>query len=104
MAGDPTAGASTVQRMTPTIGIAAAVERARWSHWDDEVALVPRTYVAAVQLAGGLPLIVPPDDEVAEKPDELLDKLNGLILIGGADVDPASYGAKPDPRTGATRP
>ena len=90
--------------MTPTIGICAAVERARWSHWDDEVALVPLTYVRAVQLAGGLPLIVPPDDEVAEHPEDLLGKLDALILIGGADVDPATYGATPDPNTGATRP
>lgn len=90
--------------MKPTIGICAAVERARWSHWDDEVALVPHGYLDAVRLAGGLPLIVTPDDEVAEHPAELLDKLDGLILIGGADVDPASYGATPDPHTGATRP
>jgi len=90
--------------MTPTIGICAAVERARWSHWDDEVALVPLSYVRAVQLAGGLALIVAPDDEVAEQPAELLDKLDALIMIGGADVDPASYGATPDPHTGATRP
>jgi putative glutamine amidotransferase len=90
--------------MTPAIGICAAVEPARWSHWDQEAALVPLAYVNAVQLAGGLALIVPPDDEAAEKPDELLDKLDGLILIGGADVDPATYGATPSPHTGATRP
>jgi putative glutamine amidotransferase len=90
--------------MTPTIGICAAVERARWSHWDAEVALVPRSYVSAVQLAGGLALILAPDDEVAENPGELLDKVDGLMLIGGADVDPASYGAVPSPHTGATRP
>ena len=90
--------------MAPVIGICAAVERARWSHWDDEVALTPLAYVRAVQAAGGLAMILPPDDEVAEKPEELLGKLDGLILAGGADVDPASYGAVPDPHTGATRP
>ena len=90
--------------MPPVIGICAAVEQARWSHWDQEAALVPLAYVDAVQLAGGLALIIPPDDEAAEKPDELLDKLDGLILIGGADVDPATYGATPGPHTGATRP
>ncbi len=90
--------------MTPTIGICAAVEPARWSHWDAVAALAPRAYVDAVQLAGGLALIVPPDDQVAEHPEELLAKLGGLILIGGADVDPGTYGAAPDPHTGETRP
>jgi putative glutamine amidotransferase len=90
--------------MGPTIGICAAVERARWSHWDDDVALVPRAYLRAVRAAGGLALIVPPDDEVAEHPETLLDKLDALILIGGADVDPGTYGAAPDPHTGPTRP
>lgn len=90
--------------MNPAIGICAAVEQARWSHWDDRVALTPWPYVEAVQRAGGLPLILPPDDEAAEKPDPLLDRIDGLILAGGADVDPASYGAASHERTGATRP
>ena len=60
--------------------------------------LSPRTYSLAVQRAGGLALILPPDDVVAESPDELLDMLDGLILAGGSDVDPGSYGAKPHDR------
>ena len=90
--------------MSVAIGICAAVVRARWSHWDDRVALTPRSYVAAVQAAGGIALILPPDDGVAEVPDPLLDKVDGLILAGGADVDPASYGAPPHERTGETVP
>ena len=66
--------------------------------------LSPRTYSQAVQRAGGLALILPPDDVVAESPDELLDMLDGLILAGGSDIDPASYGAKPHPETRGTRP
>jgi putative glutamine amidotransferase len=88
----------------PVIGICAAIESAQWAAWEVVVNLSPRTYSLAVQRAGGLALILPPDDVVAESPDELLDMLDGLILAGGSDVDPASYGAKPDPETRGTRP
>jgi putative glutamine amidotransferase len=88
----------------PVIGICAAIESARWAAWELEVNLSPRTYSQAVQRAGGLALILPPDDVVAESPDELLDMLDGLILAGGSDIDPASYGAKPHPETRGTRP
>jgi putative glutamine amidotransferase len=57
-----------------------------------------------VQAAGGLALLLPPDDEAAENPAELLDRLDGLILAGGRDVDPLSYGARPDPETGEPSP
>jgi putative glutamine amidotransferase len=71
------------------IGLCAAVERARWSVWDDEAVLLPRSYATAVQRAGGLAVLLPPD-EIAEA-DEFLSLLDGLILAGGAD-----YGDVPD--------
>jgi len=88
----------------PVIGICAAIESARWAAWEVEVNLSPRTYSLAVQRAGGLALILPPDDVVAESPDELLDMIDGLILAGGSDIDPTAYGAKPDPETRGTHP
>jgi putative glutamine amidotransferase len=87
------------------IGICAAVERVRRDPWQEEVVtMVQRTYPTAVQRAGALALVLPPDNAVTESPDLLLDRIDGLLLAGGADVDPASYGAAPHPETGLTWP
>jgi putative glutamine amidotransferase len=88
----------------PVIGICAAQERARWSYWDQQAVLLPRSYVDAVQRAGGLALLIPPDEVLEREPDEVLDVIDGLVLAGGADVDPASYGEEPHPETGGTVP
>ena len=74
------------------IGVCPGVERARWSVWDQEALLVPRSYVDAVQQAGGLAVILAPDAELVEDPTEALALIDGLLLIGGADIDPSSYG------------
>jgi putative glutamine amidotransferase len=89
---------------TPAIGICAAVEQARFGVWDQQATLLPHGYARAVQAAGGLAFLLPPDDEAAEHPAELLDRLDGLMLAGGRDVDPLSYGARPDPETGEPSP
>jgi putative glutamine amidotransferase len=78
----------------PLIGICAGIERARWSVWDQEAFLLPRSYIDAVQRAGGLALMIPPDEMVAVEPDEILDMLDGLVLAGGRDIDPGTYGAR----------
>jgi putative glutamine amidotransferase len=83
----------------PVIGLCAALERAQWSVWDQEAVLLPRNYIDAVQAAGGLALLLPPDPRAVDDPDEWLDRIDGLLLAGGADIDPASYGAEPDPAT-----
>jgi putative glutamine amidotransferase len=88
----------------PRIGLCAALERARWSVWDQEAVLLPRNYIDAVQRAGGLALLLPPDAALVEEPDETLDTLDGLILAGGADIDPAAYGEQPHPQTHGSIP
>ena len=95
--GAPRAGAHPCR---PAIGICAAIHPARWTVWKDvEANISQRTYSLAVGDAGGLPLLLPADDVTAEAPDQLLDLLDGLLLTGGADLDPALYGAAPEPET-----
>jgi putative glutamine amidotransferase len=89
---------------SPPIGISTAVEKVRWDPWEDVATMLPRSYADAVQRAGGLALLLPPDPAATEEPDLLLNGIDGLILSGGSDVDPATYGAVPHPKTGRTWP
>lgn len=83
----------------PTIGIVTALEPVRYGLWDVEAMLLSVAYVRPVQRAGALVVMIPPDPQTAADPDQTLDMLDGLILAGGSDVDPASYGADRHPET-----
>jgi putative glutamine amidotransferase len=86
------------------IGICTALEQARWSVWDQRAALLPIGYVEAVQRAGGVVVMLPPDAWLAEEPQQAIELVDGLILAGGADIDPASYGQQAHPETVDTVP
>jgi putative glutamine amidotransferase len=88
----------------PVIGIGTALERAQWSVWDQQALLLPRSYIDAVQQAGGMAVMLPVDPAVEADPAEALDLLDGLMLAGGADIDPASYGEQAHPETVGTVP
>jgi putative glutamine amidotransferase len=86
--------------MRPLIGITSYAEEIRWGVWEEEAALVPLSYVRAVEHAGGRALVIPPSENGLE---ETLDALDGLILSGGNDLDPALYGAEAHPATDEPR-
>lgn len=88
----------------PRIGICTALELASYGVWETPAALLQMSYITAIQRAGGLALMIPPDPQIVEHPDEILDLLDGFILAGGADVDPAAYGARPTAHTTGTVP
>jgi putative glutamine amidotransferase len=88
----------------PAIGICTSLETARWGVWDQRAALTPFGYILAIQAAGGLAIMIPPDPALIEDPDEMLDRVDGLILAGGADIDPSNYGAESHPKTHGTVP
>src|SRR3954468_16913231 len=97
-------GSLRTEMARPIIGICTAVERAQWGVWDQDAFLLARSYVRAVQDAGGLVVMIPPDDALHDDPDQALDLLDGLILAGGADIDPEAYGAERHPETKHTVP
>lgn len=76
----------------PVIGLTCYLEPARWGAWDIEAALLPHWYIDLFQESGARVVILPPD--IGADVD-VLDRLDGLVIVGGADVNPASYGEVP---------
>lgn len=81
------------------VGLTTYRQRARSGVWDVHASFLPGVYLEGVTRAGGIPVLLPPqpvDDQIAER---VLDGLEGLVITGGKDIDPAAYGHDPHPDT-----
>jgi putative glutamine amidotransferase len=79
--------------VTPNIGVTCNLEVVRYGGlFSEPAAMVPLTYVRAITRAGARPLLLAPTPADLEDPGTLLDLLDGVLVTGGADLDPAAYG------------
>jgi putative glutamine amidotransferase len=87
---------------TPVVGITTYREQARWGVWDALADVLHAGYAQAVEAAGAAVVLLPPGDPGGAP--TVVDRIDGLVVAGGADVSPERYGAEPHLRTGGTRP
>lgn len=87
----------------PVIGLTTYLERAQQGVWDVRALFLPHVYVDAVTASGGAAVLLPPQVEPEAAADAVLAGIDGLVLTGGLDVDPALYGADAHPETDEPR-
>lgn len=90
--------------MKPLIGLTSYRERASWGVWDQGADLLPVVYADAIARAGGVAVLLPPASDDPDDARVVISRLDGLVVSGGADVDPSLYGAEPHRRTTVVRP
>ena len=85
--------------MRPVVGLTTYLQQAQTGVWDVRAGFLPAIYFEGVELAGGISVLLPPQPVDGDIADRVLDGIDGLIITGGRDVVPASYGQDPHPAT-----
>ena len=90
----------------PLIGVTTYRQVTSWWAWERDAALVPGPYLDVVEAAGAQPVLIPPPSGIGPAGpttvDRLVSALDGLVLIGGGDIEARRYGQEDDPRNGGT--
>lgn len=79
----------------PLIGVTTYRQEASTGVWSGEFAMVPSQYLEGIEAAGGIAVLLHPQPLDAEGARRIVKGLDGLMLCGGRDVDPARYGSDP---------
>ncbi|AOT05817.1 gamma-glutamyl-gamma-aminobutyrate hydrolase family protein [Arthrobacter sp. U41] len=79
----------------PRIALTSYLQEASWGVWNTTAVILPGTYVEAVVASGATPILLPP----LGTDESVLDLMDGLIVVGGPDVDPSLYGEPSHPTT-----
>lgn len=83
----------------PIIGITCYEEEAAWGNWHRLACVLPSSYLRAIEAAGAMALLLPPQSLSPEEAAELLGQLDGLVVVGGNDIAPSFYGQEAHPAT-----
>ena len=83
----------------PVLGLTTYLQRAQTGVWDLDASFLPAIYIEGVNRGGATAVLLPPQPGGTEVADRVLDGLDGLIITGGRDVNPESYGRQRHPTT-----
>lgn len=83
----------------PVLGLTTYLQRAQSGVWDVDASFLPAIYIEGVNRGGAVATLLPPQPGGTEVADRVLDGIDGLIITGGRDVNPESYGRLRHPTT-----